>query len=87
MQQECKEKFPSKTSFLGKHGINWTETVNCIHDTVDSLKGMIKRLSGFDDSIIDEVDSEKQIESSFGFTVTQGQSQLQPQQDYCQNKM
>ena len=92
MQEECEEKFPSKRSFSGKHGTIWTETVNCIQDTVNNWKAVIKGLSTFDDSIIDKVDphvinSEKQIENSFGFTVTQGQSQLQPQQEYCQNKM
>jgi hypothetical protein len=92
MQEECEEQFPSRRSFLGKHGTIWTETVNCIHETVASWKGVIKRLSTFDDSIIDKIDphvitNEKQLENSFGFTVTQAQSQLQPQQEYCQNKM
>ena len=48
MQQALEDKYPSRHSFAGADGIPFSETIQCIEDTVESWKALCQRLALFD---------------------------------------
>ena len=77
IQSSLNAKYSTRSSFQGDFGTPWSQTVNCLVDTVASWSALVRRLDFFDPQLADRVYShsitnESWIEHSFGFTSKKG---------------
>jgi hypothetical protein len=90
MQTSLDAKY-SRSTFQGDFGSPWTQTMDCLIETVESWAALVRRLDFFDPSLADKVYShaitnESWIEHSFGFTTKRGQGHLQDMKEYIESK-
>ena len=91
MQTSLENRFPGYSSFAGKHGAIFSQTLKCINSSIDSLKGVSNRLlalsGGYEVPVyVHTLISESIVEHSFGETQQKGQGNLQNKEEYCQAK-
>ena len=91
MQASLKERFIGCSSFAGKHGAIFSQTLKCINSSIDSLKGVSNRLSALSGGsevpvYVHTLINESIVEHSFGETHQKGQGNLQNKEEYSQAK-
>ena len=91
IQAECEARFPRLSTFRGAYGAVFTPTANCLQSTVQSAKALHKRMEFLDPECTAKINphvilNESLIEHTFGFTKSQGRSDLQNQYEYLHNK-
>ena len=91
MQAKAEERTPGRKSFRGLDGMPFTETVECISDTIKSWQTIIKRCEMLEESSSSKIHapsitSEKDVEHSFGYIMKKGQGNNQSQEEYIISK-
>ena len=91
MQQERKDMFSSRESFMGCDGIPWSKTIECLVRTIKSWKVLCARMEILKPGSSRQITShsianESYVEHSFGFTKKKGQGHNQSQEEYIQAK-
>ena len=90
MQEEYQEKYPSRKVFHGADGAVATGTIQCMQQTVDGWKELMKRADHFEKGLGKSitphtVTNESNVEHAFG-TKKSGQGHLLSLEEYVQAK-
>ena len=91
IQASLQERFSGRTDFYGANGAIWTQTLNSMNLSVDSLNAVQNRLKHFfgcvdPDIYCHTLFNESYVEHSFGHQNQKTQGQLPNKQEYCQSK-